>query len=447
MIKRVQLLKNLPLTAFIMSFKHKIAQRVLGWFARKIIHKYQPRVIGITGSLGKTSTKEAIAKVLGGSFTVRKNERNFNTEIGIPLTIIGCLGQPRNLLDWWEALLNAIELLLFRDRSYPAIVVLEMGADHPGDIRTITEIAPCDIGVVTAVGPTHLEYFNTVEEVLKEKSILVSHLRKGGTAILNHDDALVYPLRHKTQAHVLTYGFSTAASVRALEMNTTIDPWLHHEKSGALGSLAFKVRFQGAMVPVRMQQHIGNPSVYAALAAIAVGVSFGINLHTIVERLGSWKGLPGRLSLIRGVRDTLIIDDTYNSSPVAAVEALSLLKGLAPIGHRRWAVVGDMLELGAFTKEAHEEVGAAVVAKANADLLVTVGERARDIARSAEMGGLSKDVIFSFATPEEAGRFIQNRLQEGDVLLVKGSRGMHMEKIVKELMAEPLRAEELLVHA
>ncbi|MFA4873212.1 MAG: UDP-N-acetylmuramoyl-tripeptide--D-alanyl-D-alanine ligase [Patescibacteria group bacterium] len=429
-----------------MSLKRKLIQRILGWFARKIIHKYQPRVIGITGSVGKTSAKEAVAKVLEGSFAVRKNERNYNTEIGIPLAIIGYAGQPKSFFNWLEVLLNAIELLLFKDRGYPTVLVLEMGADHPGDIRTLTKIAPCDIGVVTAVGPTHLEYFSTVEEVLKEKSILVSHLRKGGTAILNHDDALVYPLRHRTQAQVFTYGYAASASVQAVEAKTSLDPWLQNKKSDYLGGVTFKLVFQGATVPIRLQGLIGNPPVYAALAAAAVGINLGLNLHTIAERLSALKGLPGRLTLIRGVRGTLIIDDTYNSSPVAAVEALSLLRDLAPSGHRTWAVLGDMLELGAYTKEAHEEVGSAVVAKANASMLITVGERARDIARAAMKAGLSSNMVFSFATPEEAGRFIQNRLQEGDVLLVKGSRGMHMETVVKELMAEPLRADELLVH-
>lgn len=429
-----------------MSFKHKIAQAVLGWFARKVIQKYQPRVIGITGSVGKTSAKEAIAKVLEGSFAVRKNEKNFNTEIGIPLAIIGFRGQPKSFFNWLEALLDAVELLFVKQRDYPTVLVLEMGADHPGDIRTLTKIAPCDIGVVTAVGPTHLEYFSTVEEVLKEKSILVSHLRKGGVAILNHDDALVYPLRHRTQAQVSTYGYAASASVQAVEVKASLEPWLQNIKSKHLGGVTFKLVFQGAAVPVRLQGLIGNPPVYAALAAAAVGINLGLNLHTITERLSALKGLPGRLSLIRGVRGTLIIDDTYNSSPVAAVEALSLMRDLAPSGNRRWAVLGDMLELGAYTKEAHEEVGSAVVAKADARMLVTVGERARDIARAAMKAGKSRDMIFSFASPEEAGRFIQNRLLEGDVLLVKGSRGMHMEKVVKELMAEPLRADELLVH-
>ena len=429
-----------------MSFKRRMIQQILGWFARKIIHKYQPRVIGITGSVGKTSAKEAIASVLEGSFAVRKNERNYNTEIGIPLAIIGFPGQPKSFFNWVEVLLNAVELLLFKDRSYPTLLVLEMGADHPGDIRTLTKIAPCDIGVVTAVGPTHLEYFSTVEEVLKEKSILVSHLRKRGTAILNHDDALVYPLRHRTQAQVFTYGYEASASVQAVEVKISLEPWIQNKKSDYLGGVTFKLVFRGSTVPVRLPGLIGNPPVYAALAAAAVGINLGINLHTIAERLSALKGLPGRLSLLRGVRGTLIIDDTYNSSPVAAVEALSLLRDLAPFGHRTWVVMGDMLELGAYTKEAHEEVGNAVVAKANATMLVTVGERARDIARAAMKVGLSGDMIYSFAAPEEAGRFIQNRLHEGDVLLVKGSRGTHMESVVKELMAEPMRVDELLVH-
>lgn len=430
-----------------MSIKHNIARFILGGMAKRIVRKYQPWVIGITGSVGKTMTKEAIALVLGDSFRVRKNERNFNTEIGVPLAIIGITDQPLSMIDWCGAAGRALWLILRRDPAYPTVLVLEMGADHPGDIAELISIVPCDIGVITAVGPTHLEYFQTVEAVLKEKSRLVNNLRPNGTAILNRDDDLVYPLRQKTKASVVTFGFAPDAMVRAQDFHMNIDPWVGDSYTKVMGGSVFKINYHGSTVPVGFTGVIGTPAVYAALAATAVGVTMGLHLHTIAERLSRLKSAPGRLSLIRGIKHALIIDDSYNSSPAAAVEALSVLGTIASSGRRAWAVMGDMWELGAYTAQAHREVGAAVVAKAHAQYLVTVGERARDSARSAVSAGMRQEDVYSFAYTEEAGRFIQNKLKEGDILLVKGSRGMHMERIVKELMAEPLRANELLVHS
>jgi len=428
-----------------MSTKHKIAQYVLGGLARRIIKKYQPRIVGITGSVGKTTTKEAIALVLAERFSVRKNERNHNTEIGVPLTVIGCAEQPRSFAHWIGVLGRAFWLLVHTEKNFPTVLVLEMGADHPGDIAALTRMAPCDVGVITAVGPTHLEYFQTVEEVQREKSILVSHLRPAGTAILNHDDRLVYPLRQKTRAKVMTYGFAPDAEVRARDYQMNIDPWLHDPDARVVGGSVFKIAARGAVVPVGLQGVVGTPPVYAALAAAAAGLVMGVNLHAIAERLGRLQPMPGRLSLIKGIKRTLLIDDTYNASPTATAEALAVLGALVPPDRRSWAVLGDMLELGAFTAQAHREVGAAVVAKAHAQFLVTVGERARDTARAAIAAGMRADAVSTFAHAEEAGRFIQNKLGEGDILLIKGSRGMHMEIIVRELMAEPLRTDELLV--
>lgn len=433
-----------------MTYRHRVAQSVLSWFAKKIIRKYHPRIIGITGSVGKTSAKEAIAHVLASHFTLRKNEKNFNTEIGVPLTIIGIQEQPRGLLDWLAVVMKGWGLLVVNDRRYPALLVLEMGADHPGDIAQLTALAPCDIGVVTAIGPTHLEYFETVERVAKEKSILVTHLKKEGVAILNHDDALVFPMREQARARVVTYGYTMSAQVRALEYRAGFEILRQNDHAAtpaeAPGTI-FKLQANGAALPVRLPGRFGNPSVYAALAAAAVGTVLGLNLHEVSERLSTWPPIPGRLSLLKGVRNAWIIDDTYNSSSVAAMEALDLLGSQMPPGNtaQRWAVLGDMLELGAYTDEAHREVGAAVVAKGHADYLVTVGERARMIARTARKMGMPDERVYEFATAQEAGRFIQNRMEQGDLILVKGSRGMRMEQIVKELMAEPLRAKELLV--
>ena len=198
-------------------------------------------------------------------------------------------------------------------------------------------------------------------------------------------------------------------------------------------------------MPVLLPKVVGQHLVYTALAAIAVGLAHGLNLHAIMESLRKFEPPKGRMNIILGIKNTLLIDDTYNSSPLAAAKALRQLSLINfNQRHKKYAVLGDMLELGGFSEQAHQELGQAV-AERKIDYLVTVGEKARDIVRGAVGRGMPKDDCFSFAAAEEAGKFLQPRIAEGDLLLVKGSQGMRMEKIVKELMAEPWRAKELLV--
>lgn len=417
----------------------KLIQKILYVIARAVLKKYKPEVIGITGSMGKTSTKEAVFAVLSSKLRVRQNLKNYNNELGVPLSILGVESGRKSVFKWLGVILHGVRLILFRDAGYPQILVLEMGADHPGDIKYLTDLAPCKVGVVTGIGPAHLEFFESIEKIVKEKRIIVSHLNSDGFAVLNRDDEKVYEMREKTRAKVLTYGFDSAADVRAQE-------------EGVIGEgvdirgINFKLSYAGAVVPIFIPGVLGKQHIYAALAGATVGIAYGMNLVEIAESLKNYKAPKGRMNLVPGIKRTLIIDDTYNASPIPTEVALEVLQAikLPAEDDKKFAVLGDMLELGSFSEEGHKQVGRAAAGD-GIDYLVTIGERSRDIARAALAAGMSEDRVSNFPTPEEAGIFVQNKMKQGDIVLVKGSQGMRMEKVVKELMAEPLQACELLV--
>ncbi|MBI5729033.1 MAG: UDP-N-acetylmuramoyl-tripeptide--D-alanyl-D-alanine ligase [Candidatus Magasanikbacteria bacterium] len=410
-------------------------------FSSAIIRKYHPDVIGITGSVGKTSAKEAIRMVLESRFDVRASAKNYNNQVGVPLTIIGVAKTPgHSILGWFMVFAQALRLLIVRDANYPKTLVLEMGADRPGDIQYLTEMAPCTVGVLTAISHAHTEFFKTIKKIAQEKRIIISHLRRDGFAVLNFDNELVMEEAGATKAEVLTYGLKEGAAIRATDVNVLCDA------SGFRPTgLNFKVHYKGNIVPVFLPGALSESLIPSALAAIAVGSIFGINLVEAAESLRQFVSLPGHLRLLSGIKNTLLIDDTYNSSPVAAKAALDTLASIpVPAGSERYAVLGDMLELGPETETAHREIGFKV-AELGIDFLITVGEASKITAAAAREAGFEEHRIARFDNSAAAGKFLQEQLNTGDIILVKGSQGSRMEKIVKEVMAEPLEAATLLV--
>lgn len=412
----------------------------LRFFSKKILNKYKPDIVGITGSVGKTSSKEAIAAVLEKKFTVRRSTKNYNNEIGLPLTIIGVDKTPgKSVWGWLAVILKAKKLIFKRDKNYPEILVLEMGADKPGDIEYLTEFAPCKVGVLTFISHAHTEFFKTIKKIAQEKRIIISHLRQDGFAVLNFDNELVMQSAGTTKAEVVTYGFKEGADLRATDINILKD-----EQTGWSTGLNFKVLYKGSVVPVFLPGVIAKSAISAALSGLAVGTIFGVNLVEGAQALSKLEGLPGRMRLIPGIKNTLIIDDTYNSSPEAAKSAVETLAQVeVKYGAKRYAVLGDMLELGTETENAHRELGFRV-AELGIDNLITIGEAAKHTAQAAKEAGLDENAIASFANSGEAGRFLQEKLKPGDVVLAKGSQGGRLEKLVKEVMAEPLQAAKLL---
>jgi UDP-N-acetylmuramoyl-tripeptide--D-alanyl-D-alanine ligase len=295
--------------------------------------------------------------------------------------------------------------------------------------------------VVTAVSHTHLEKFAAVEEIELEKGRLVEALPKDGVAILNHDDERVWKMRDRTKARVISYGFDQDADVKVVPdtLSYAFDP-----DSSECG-MRFKVVAEGSTVPMFMPGVLGRQAAYAGLAGIAVGLAKGMNLIDIAEGLRHYKPLPGRVRCLAGIKRSVLVDDSYNASPRSVRAALQLLRDL-PIAEnaKRIVVLGDMLELGPVSERKHRDIGK-IAAELGLDMLVLVGERVHDTESAAVAAGLDEDRIFHFAMPGEAGRFVQERMNPGDIVLIKGSRGMRMETVTKELMADPLRAEQLLV--
>jgi UDP-N-acetylmuramoyl-tripeptide--D-alanyl-D-alanine ligase len=421
--------------------------KVLGWIAflaailaKLTLGRYRPRVIGITGSVGKTSTKLAVATVLSiaGQKRVRAAGGNLNSELGLPLAVLGDYQQSGGPLFWFKVLLGStLKLFLpWRRSAQPQVLVLEYGADRPGDIKKLMKIVKPDVAVVTAVGetPVHIEFYQNREEVIREKSELVVNLTPPAKAVLNADEAALLELKKKIAVPVMTFGFSQEADLR-------ISNFENRSQAGKPFGISFKLETETSSVPVRIEGIFGRGQAYAAAAAAAVGLIEGLNLVEIAEALSFYRGERGRLRLIPGIKQSYLLDDSYNSSPASAENALRLLADLP--ASRKIAVLGDMLELGEYTIAAHEAIGQ--LAAEVVDLLVTVGPRSKFLAASAKQAGLKSEDVYSFDTADQAKLAVQSLIEEGDLVLIKGSQGMRMEKIVLEVMAEPQKAPELLV--
>ncbi|MDP3986101.1 MAG: UDP-N-acetylmuramoyl-tripeptide--D-alanyl-D-alanine ligase [Candidatus Veblenbacteria bacterium] len=420
-----------------MKFLLKLILKLL---AKATLAKYCPRIVGITGSVGKTGSRLAVAAVLRQRFSVGEPAKNLNNEIGLPLAILGEQDSGyRSLVAWLGIFVRAFKQLIVKNSTYPEILVLEYGVDRPGDMDYLLSVARPEVAVLTAVSPTHLEFLQTVEGVAREKGKLVLALPATGTAVLNVDYPQVAALVGKGAAKVLRYGSDNMANVRAQGVS------LSQDASGAVQGVSFRLSIEGSTVPVLVRGTIGTPAVSMAMAGAAVGLALGLSVLEVTRGLAAFVPPPGRLSLIEGVHGTTIIDDTYNSSPEAVRVALLALGDMpCPVGARRWAVLGDMLELGKESEVLHRAVGEEV-AKLKIDYLVTVGEQSRDIARGAIAAGLSEQNTWHVPESSQAGKTILESLLSGDVVLVKGSQGVLCERVVKDLMAAPRRAGELLV--
>ena len=425
------------------SRKKIYLEKILKYFAMTALRKFKPRIVGVTGSVGKTSTKEAIFAVLSSKFRIRKNEKNYNNEIGLPLTILGVESGGGDLWKWAMVFLRAVGVVFFsRREKYPEILVLEMGADRPGDIKYLVDLLRPDVGVVTTVGISHLEFFRDVKNIAREKSILVRTLKKEGLAVLNWDDDEARKMAEGLKAKKTSYGFSEGSDVRASDIFFGYEKIqdLRGADTTKIKGVSFKLSYEGTTLPVRLMRSAGRPQIYAALAAAAVGIHFDMNLLDIADALKNFQSPAGRLNLIDGIKNSVIIEDSYNSAPQSALVALEVLEKID--ARRKIAALGDMLELGEAAEEGHREVGRKVAE--TADILFAVGDKAKFIADEAEKAGLDKDKIFCYNDSLEAKIPIQNLLQEGDVILIKGSQGARMERISEEIMRFPDQAEKLL---
>lgn len=405
--------------------------------AKRFLATHKPLIIGVTGSVGKTSARNAIAAVLSAKYRVGTTIKNYNNEFGVPLTILGAESPSKSIFGW-------LKILFSTPAQFPEVFVLEYGIDHPGDMKHLCEIATPDIAVMTRISHVHAEHFRSVEELAEEKAVLLEHAKQ--LVVLNADDPRVLGLEGHAHAPILTYGFFSTANVRASNYHLQTREDFSFEPGEHFSTITADVTTQdGDQLALELQNLLGQHSVSALLPAIAIAKHLGLTREQILEKLPTTQFEPGRMNPIPGIKGSLIIDSSYNAAPASMAAALDTLAEFHPSeGARRIVVLGHMAELGAYSEQEHHMIGLKV-GEIGIDLLLTVGELARDIRRGAIEAGVPADHTQHFDAPTDAGRWLDGEIQKGDIVLVKGSQSARAEKIVKDIMAEPLRAPDLLV--
>lgn len=361
--------------------------------ARYYRSKFNIPFVGITGSVGKTTTKDMVAGVLGQKFNVLKTSGNFNNEIGLPLTIF-------NLDSFHEA------------------AVIEMGMSGFGEISRLTSIVMPDIAIITNIGLSHIEKLGSRQNILKAKLEILDGLNRKGLVILNGDDRLLYGVKDLLSFRTVFYGMEEGLEYQAYNIKTLGENGTYFEIT--VSNTDYRIH-----VPA-----LGIHNVYNALAAIAAGIELNIPMNKIVAGIEEFS--PGKMRLnIISHNGMKIINDAYNASPQSMEAALNVLKDIAG-NNRKIAVLGDMLEMGDWAYNAHLDVGKFAVS-AGIDHVMTVGENGRNIAKGALEAGAASDNVLSFENNQDMADYLKNFVKSGDCILVKGSRGMKMEQIVDQL--------------
>lgn len=358
-----------------------------------LIHrkKFILPVIGITGSNGKTTTKEMLASIMLQKGAVLKNEGNLNNHIGVPLTLL-------------------------KMDSHHKAAIIEMGMSGLGEIKTLARLAMPAVGVITNISAAHLQFLGSTDAVAEAKGELLQTMRSDGTAVLNADDRYFITLRNKYPGKVLSFGIEGAADVRASDIRQerdVTDMTLHAD---------------GRSVVARLRT-VGRHNVYNALAAAAAALATDLPLEAVKFGLEEFRPVAMR-SELRDVKGRTVLADYYNANPGSMIAALETLASLR-MGKRAIAVLGDMLELGETADEAHRVIGAAA-AKLGIDLIITVGPLAKRIAEGAVAAGMARDRVLEAETTSRGAELLKEHSRPGDTVLIKGSRGMKMEKVLEE---------------
>ncbi len=358
--------------------------------------KYCIPLIAITGSNGKTTTKDLVASVLATGYNVLKTEGNLNNHLGLPL-------------------------MLLRLEEEHELAVLEMGMSGPGEIALLSALALPTLGIITNIGEAHLEHLGSVENISRAKNELLVTLGAGGTAFLNGDDACLRRMGESFAGQAFYFGFGEKADWQALSYSSWGD------------GLRFTARSSGTKAEEFQLPIPGRHNVYNALAAIAAGSHFNIEIEKIKKGLAGAKISAMRMEKKVARGGFMVINDAYNASPSSMIAALQTLKDLAGSG-RTIAVLGDMLELGSMAEEGHLRVGRSLAAL-SLDYLITVGERAAMIGAGAREAGFPKGKIFEAKNPQEALEYLYSLALKGSTVLVKGSRALRLEQIAEGLLA------------
>jgi UDP-N-acetylmuramoyl-tripeptide--D-alanyl-D-alanine ligase len=419
------------------NFAKKIIIYILIWESKLVLKKYKPKIIAVTGSVGKTSTKDAIYTAMLPFFYVRKSAKSYNSEIGIPLTILGVTNGWSNFNKWIKNILHGLYIIIFTEK-YPEWLILEIGADRPGDIASITKWVKPDISVITRIGkvPVHVEFYKSVADVVKEKRELALGTKKDGVVILNADDEDVLGFKEYLKSQILTYSI-----VNPSDIIGSHHAFSYSKQSGVTG-MTMKVDISGSSIPVKIHGIVGKQQLYPILGAFAVAHHLHLDMLEVGESFTNAEVSPGRMNILEGKNGSTLIDDTYNSSPVALEEAVATIGSIRCRG-KKIAILGDMLELGRFSGSEHKKLGEKIAKKI--DILIVVGIRAKNFALGAIEKGFDENNIFYFDDSVKAGGFAQEIVSENDLVYLKGSQGMRLERTVEALLKNPERKKELLV--
>ncbi len=378
-------------------------QQALMQWAQRVLRRYGTTVIGVTGSVGKTTAKEAIAAILSTKYKVYKSPGSFNGRLGVPLSL-GKLGPEHQL------------------------AVLELATDHFGEMAELVEMTRPVVGVVTAVGHSHLEALGSLENVAREKGVLIESLPENGLAVLNYDDDRVREMASRTKAPVMTVGLDVAGPAFGADLlayNIVVSRF----KTG------FDLRYRRQRFVGRWTPLLGQHQLYGLLAALAVGLAYDVPLEEGLQVLTGMEPLPGRMRLLEGKNGALIVDDTFSATPESTLVALEWLETIREENGRLIFVMGNMDQLGSYARPAHQIVGrrAAEVA----DKIVTFGEMAATVGRTAIDFGFNRDQVRITFSHADAASCAAEDLGPDDVVLIKGSASARMERVVKALLANP----------
>jgi UDP-N-acetylmuramoyl-tripeptide--D-alanyl-D-alanine ligase len=361
--------------------------------------KFKIPFIGITGSMGKTTTKDMISNILSQEYNVLKTEGNYNNEIGLPLT-------------------------MFNLESHHQVAVLEMGMNSPGEISNLTSITRPKIAVITNIGMSHIEKLGSRQNILKAKMEILEGVPKDGLVVLNGDDNLLYGLKGFLSKHTVYYGMDENLDYQAYNIQNA-------GESGVYFDISIRGKEYKIHVPIPGVHNVNN-----ALAALVVCFEMGMPVEKIIKGIRFFTSNKMRLNVLcrNGIK---IIDDTYNASPESMKAALMVLKDVKDVeGHnpkKRIAILGDMLELGEWAKDSHFNLGKFAITQ-GIDYIITIGEHGKSIADGALKAGASQEKVKSFFSNAQVLKFLENLISKGDAILIKGSRGMKMEEIVQGLL-------------
>jgi len=403
---------------------------ILRLLAKRRLAAVKPTIVGITGSVGKTGAKEVIADVLERRQKVKRSKKNYNSEFGAVLTILGQSTGYSSAAQWFKIMGSSLWESLKAPEAFDTLV-MEMGVDQPGDMDEILRVFVPNIMVFLNVKDTHIGegQFANRQAIYEEKSKAVVAVPTSGWAVLNIDDPFVKQLNGKIPAGCVTIGMDSEADLRA-----------SHVRTDSQG-LHFTLHYDQKQVQVHLPNVLGDCHVTIALSAIAVGFLQGLPWTVIEKGLEEFHLPPGRMNRIDGLNGSLVIDSSYNASPSTMEAALDVL---AEFPGRKIAALGTMNELGALSDSAHMKLGKQAAAKAN--MLIAVGKQAQLIAEGAQRGGMSASMIHVFRTSKEAGEFLSRTLTRHDVILAKGSQNaVRMEHLVKACMKYPKEARQKLI--